>query len=360
MIYLVPILSTKMYKSSKKYFYLVIILFVVCMEVTGEFLIRKGWYKTNKSNKGPRVSINNVHYIDADVVPDSTFLKINGRIPTIFGGGIRNLKSVTTLKLSFCGIREIKPGGFVNLTHLETLSLSDNELDTIRYGVFNNLPVFTLFLHRNEIRTIESRAFDDMPNLYRIKLNSNLLTYWDSNWFKNTPRITDLFFRRNEILKIPGRAFRNLKGGHSYNGTYTVDTKIYLSHNNISFIDPHAFEGLEEFNQLYLDRNRLAEIDDRVFSHLKQIGVIFLSKNQLTSLPANMFPNINADLLTLDLAANNNLSCISYEIITKVKMTVLQDVRKLDCKCILQLMERLVNENKRNEIKTDCQYSDME
>lgn len=315
-------------------------------------LLKKGWYKT--TIKGRKISFNNVEALDDKVVPSSNFLRVGGRIPTLFKGSVRNLHNTTIIKMSICGITNLLPGAFENVPKLEVLALLDNEIEHVPSGVFNHLNLTTLYLQRNQISTIDSGAFDDMPRLYKIKLNSNKITIWNPDWFHNSPSITEILFRRNEIPEIPSNAFKNIKGSHGYKGTYLVDTKIYLSHNNISSIAPDALRGLEELSQLWLDRNSLKELNERVFSEVTEMGILFLSKNKLKALPSRMFPKLTSDIDILDLTGNNNMTCLSYDIVSVVKLTNIQDIRRLDCKCVEKLITRLKEEKKVNEVKTEC------
>lgn len=332
------------------------LLFVILVSVISygkgnRFLVRKGWYRT--SHKGPKTSLYNITHLDDNVIKANEYVRISGGITKIPTGGVRNLL-VKTLRMTLCGIEEIAPGAFQNLPNLTNLAMNDNEIISVRNGVFNNLNISVLFLQRNAIETIDTEAFDNMPNLYRIKLNSNKIASWDSNWFKNSPRLTELFFRRNFITEIPKTAFRNVKGSHSFKDRTTVDTKIYLSKNKIVKIDPNAFQDFTEFSQLWLDRNEIEQLEEHVFDPLVQVGAIFLSKNQIRGLPENLFPNLGTEILTLDLIGNNNLTCISYAIASKVKTTNLQGVKKINCDCIQQLVKRLASEQKNCDIKSKC------
>lgn len=331
---------------------------LVTISGTGsEILVRKGWYKT--FHKGPKTPIANITHIDDQLVNATDYLQVSGRILKLHPGSIRNLPLVSTLKITFCGTHKILAGAFQNLTNLATLALSDNEIVHVPYGVFNGMNLTVLFLQRNEIETIDSGAFDDMPNLYRIKLNANYIKSWDSNWFKNTPQITELFFRRNNITEIPSNAFKHIKGSHFFNGKTTIDTKIYLSRNQISTIDRDAFQDFKEFSQLWLDRNELGVLDDKMFSHLIQVGGIYLGRNRISQIPEALFPNVKTEVLTLDLSANNNITCIPYNVVSKVKFVNFQNVRKLDCDCIRAVRDKLSVEKKDNVIKSKCYREDI-
>lgn len=337
-----------MYRAS---LYAALVLIAIVSDAN-PLLLKKGWYRT--ATKSRKVILSDVESIDDSVVPSSKYLRIGGRILSLDKGSVRNLYNTTILKFSICGITNVLPGAFENLPKLEILALLDNEIEHIPSGVFNRMNLTTLYLQRNQIATMDATAFDDMPNLSKIKLNANKLTAWDPNWFHNSPSLTEILFRRNEIVEIPSKAFKNIKGSHLYKGTYLVDTKIYLSHNNISSIAPDAFQGLEELSQLWLDRNSLTELNQAIFSELTQVGILFLSKNKLRELPSDLFPKLSSDIDILDLTGNNNITCLSYDIVSVVKITNVQDIRRLDCKCAEKLITRLKEEKKVNEIKTDC------
>ncbi|CAH1956025.1 unnamed protein product [Acanthoscelides obtectus] len=318
--------------------------------VASDLLFKKGWYKSSK--KGSKTLVNDVEHIDNKQFPDSKYLRVSARLPILVSNSVRNLTKLSTLKLSFCGITVLKPGAFINLPNLTTLALIDNKIESIPRGVFNNLNVGTLFLQRNQIETIDAEAFDDMPNLFRIKLNANKISTWNGEWFKNTPRLSQLYFRRNKIQVIPERAFKNLKATYLPGGR--IELEIYLSKNLIREINPKAFDGIDTIRKLMLDRNNIQELNGDIFKGMKHIDVIFLSKNQLRELPKNLLSALHSDLLTLDLAGNHNFTYLPYEIVSKVKITEAGDIRRLDCESVFELVKKLAEQNKTNEIKTGC------
>lgn len=340
-----------------KILFILVFASVTSLGAKSDFLVRRGWYKT--SHKGTKIPLSNITYIDNQIIKATDYLRVNARISRIPTNAIRNLPLVSTLKLIFCGIQDILPGAFQNMTNLATLALNDNELTHISTGVFNKLNITVIFLQRNEIETIDSSAFDDMPNLYRIKLNSNKLSTWDNNWFRNTPHLTELYFRRNGFVVIPSNAFRNIRGSHFSNERTIVDTKIYLSKNNISRIDPNAFMELQEFSQLWLDRNELEKLDSKVFSSLSQVGGIYLGRNRISQIPEQLFSNVKTEVINFDLNGNNNITCLPYDVVSKVKLTNAQNIKRLNCECIRELMKKLSTEKRDNLIKSKCKITEL-
>ncbi|XP_028134742.2 chondroadherin-like [Diabrotica virgifera virgifera] len=324
-------------------FYVIALTAFILVEVSGEVLFKRGFYKAHK--RGSKVTISDVESIDNVYFPNKTYLKLKAKIPVLFSGAVRRLPNLETLKLDYCEIVDVQTGSFSELPSLKTIALNDNDIEGIKSAVFNHLNITNLYLQRNKISFIETEALDNLPNLSRIKLNYNLISFWDNNWFKNTPQLTELFIRRNSIRSLPSHAFKNLQNKKLI---------IYLSRNLITTLSPDIFADLKHCSQIWLDRNEIRDIHPNTFSQIESLEVLFLSGNFLSSVPKDLLKNLKNDLVTLDLAHNINLTCIDYEIVKRVKLTNLVKINKLDCDCIKTLKHKLVSANKSYEINSDC------
>lgn len=105
------------------------------------------------------------------------------KIPVICVGSLKDLPPLKRLAFYDDGIHEIQPGAFGNQLNVEELSVTRNNISTIKKGVFNGLKTREIDLSGNNIVTIEKGAFDDMPELTTVWLNGNNLTQIDSDWF---------------------------------------------------------------------------------------------------------------------------------------------------------------------------------
>ncbi|KAK9881254.1 hypothetical protein WA026_015376 [Henosepilachna vigintioctopunctata] len=259
-------------------FLILVTVFVQNVFCQTEILMRSGRIRyVTDSEVHKSEQIQNLEYFNNSVISNGTHLKIiTTSMPILIEGSFRNMENLQVLQIPKCQITEIRPGAFLNLPNLDRIQLQDNEITRIENGIFNAMLISQLYMHRNQIEFIHSEAFDNMPNLHKIKLNGNRLKMWDSNWFYNTPKLTEVLIRRNIITTIEKNAFKNIKKlqvGHDEDGN---STSIYLSKNKISSIHPQAFSNLVRLNQLFLDRNNLSVIPDGLFAEIGSITFLIL------------------------------------------------------------------------------------
>ncbi|KAF2902894.1 hypothetical protein ILUMI_03286, partial [Ignelater luminosus] len=195
-------------------------------------------------------------------------------LPNIYNGGVQNLLLLYMLKMEYCDIKELHPGAFLQLPSINTIFLRFNRIERIDEGVFNNLKVVKLYLSNNSISYIDPAAFNDMPNLSLIELDGNKLKTWNTDWFTNTPNVEHLSMDSNQLQRLPANAFKKLRNYYS--------TSIRLSNNQIVYIHPTAFEGLNLLYALWLDNNHISDLNDEVFRYFDRIYVLSLSGNELT------------------------------------------------------------------------------
>ncbi|EFA08885.1 Connectin-like Protein [Tribolium castaneum] len=286
--------------------------------------------------------------IDQHRFASAVDLKVETSKLFLYKGAVKSLPYLKALRLKQCGVELLAPGAFQNLPQIDLIHLQDNNLRTIEEGVFSYLPVRELWLHRNRIRIIRSGAFDNMPHLEIIKLNNNSLASWDINWFSNTPKLTQVFFRKNHIREIPARAFANLKSSHKVEGHELVDLKIYLSHNRIRMIHPQAFDGLDALDELSLNRNMIEKIEESFFSHFTELNKLELAWNEITEIDEDAFRNLN-EILELDLSGNF-LQCVPFKVVAIAKKVNVTGIFEMECDCLGNLREKLSNEKLPNRI----------
>lgn len=269
------VFAFEMWLKADVFLFLVVVCGVFCCE-------RASFYNTTVTLVGVRgvERFSGCFEASEDLEKVSLVQIINETVPVIYKGAFNNLSSLVDIILDGNQIRSIHPGAFLNLDKIYCIRIRNNYIYEITEGVFNNLPLRELNLVNNSINVIHKNAFNDMPELTILLLNDNKLRYWNSEWFLNTPKLTTLNFAHNLIEFLPARAFQNVNGAHVVNGI-NVTTNIHLNSNNISYIDPAAFEGLEVLGWLFLHKNRIKNIDERVFAGLKQLDWLKLDHNEL-------------------------------------------------------------------------------
>ncbi|KAJ8920391.1 hypothetical protein NQ315_005257 [Exocentrus adspersus] len=236
-----------------------------------------------------------------DHLPETPFDKIefiDQDIPVLYKGSLADLDDLDELTMENCGISEIQPGALKNVPGLRRLSLKGNKIEEIKEGVFNDLDISTLDLSLNLIKTIHSNAFNDMPNLLNIQLADNQIDRWDKNWFKNTPLLTRVSMQNNSISSLPNDAFKNLVGKKQF-GKLKLTINLVLSYNKINKIEPKAFSGLTEINNLWLDNNQLEEFEDGLLEGV-DVKDLRLNKNNIRCLDGDLSKIIKAETTHLD------------------------------------------------------------
>ena len=164
--------------------------------------------------------------------------------------GKDKLKELKEVDLSSIGINCIDLNAFKELKKLETLKLSNNEIDEIKFKSFINQQFSLGILHLNK------NKLKEVPVV--IWLLSNL---------------TELYLSGNMIKKIDSGTFIGL------NSLIILD----LGNNEIEEINRFSFKGIPRLKVLKLNNNKLQKIHRECFEPLKSIEVIQLFGNDFRS-----------------------------------------------------------------------------
>lgn len=111
-------------------------------------------------------------------------------------------------------IKSIQPGTFNDIHSYDTnssftLSLYGNKLKSINKGIFNNLDIGSLYLQKNLINFIEKESFNYMPKLEYLNLSNNLLETIDVGIFQNLGDSIYIQLKENKIAFVESKAFEN-------------------------------------------------------------------------------------------------------------------------------------------------------
>ena len=177
--------------------------------------------------------------------------------------------------------------------------------------------VLTLDLARNDIVKVPARAFSNLVKLQSLYLGYNKIQTVEPLAFEGLERLKTIDLPSNNIDTIPARAFSNLANLQSLNlgynqiqtveplafeGLESLDT-IYLSSNNIDTIPARAFSKLPKLESLYLRNNQIQTIGPLAFEGLESITKIYLSSNNIATIPTRAFSKL-PKLESLDLSYN--------------------------------------------------------
>ncbi|XP_061582196.1 transforming growth factor beta activator LRRC32-like [Cololabis saira] len=177
---------------------------------------------------------------------------------------------IRRLDLSNNVIRELPT---LTLPYLERLDLSNNRLDFISEGAFENLVRLEhLNFSRNELNTnlsINSKALQSLSRLKSLDISMNGLTNDAVElYLRKKSSLDQLKMTGNALIKLSRNLFRDSGGLRT----------IAVDDNMISEIDQGTFEPLSRLETLDLAKNNLAHICDFKLHQLKYLN---LSRNSL-------------------------------------------------------------------------------
>uniref|UniRef100_A0A8C9W9E8 Leucine rich repeats and immunoglobulin like domains 1 n=1 Tax=Scleropages formosus TaxID=113540 RepID=A0A8C9W9E8_SCLFO len=181
--------------------------------------------------------------------------------------------NIASLYLHHNKIQSIEFKQLKDLSSLETLDLSNNEISEVRVSCFPaGLRIKDLYLASNKISYLEMGAFNNLSSSLQIlRLSRNRLTHLPVKAFQ-LPRLTQLELNRNRLRLIEGLTFQGL-------GTLEV---LKLQRNNISKLTDGAFWGLAKMKALHLDYNSLTEVNSGSLYGLSSLLQLFLSNNSIS------------------------------------------------------------------------------
>lgn len=112
------------------------------------------------------------------------------------------------------GVKFVEREDFSAMTKLETLDLSNNEIEEIpEDALFDLGELVDFFIDNNKIRALSGRLLSQAHNFQRFKASNNSLEILDTEFFNGNPslKIVSLDNNRLHKIRVDFRPFRNLK-----------------------------------------------------------------------------------------------------------------------------------------------------
>ncbi|GIY17414.1 toll-like receptor 2 [Caerostris darwini] len=228
---------------------------------------------------------------------------------------LTNLPSIPSLKslwLTQCNIENIDEGAFDKLPNLEELDLDSNGLfiNPLTRTSLNNLKTFILskqiFGRKNNF-FLPSYVFQTTINLEILDMSNTLISNSLSRFtLHGLKKLRALNLLKTKLSKIEDYAFETL----------TSLKSLFLAGNELTYLTNFTFSGLENLTNLYLSNNLLHfSQSDNPFKSITFLKVLYLHSNNIVTLPKRIFGNLN-NLETL-MISNNNLLPWSTEILSR-------------------------------------------
>ena len=137
----------------------------------------------------------------------------------------------------------------------------------------------SLDLSNNHFRTIRSNKFLSLTNLTTIRFSGNQISTIEPGAFNGVFLLQYLYLDANVIDTIQANTFYSL--------VYLIDLRLH--NNKISTLQPGAFEGIFRLRKLYLHANELSVLRADTFLPLGQLTYLYLSQNRMTTIENGTF-----------------------------------------------------------------------
>ncbi|ALC41858.1 sli [Drosophila busckii] len=307
------------------------------------------------------LSNNNISRIAHDALSGlkqlTTLVLYGNKIKDLPSGVFKGLGSLQLLLLNANEISCIRKDAFRDLHSLSLLSLYDNNIQSLANGTFDamksiktvhlaknpficdcNLRWLADYLHKNPIETSGARC-ESPKRMHRKRIESLREEKFKCSWdelrmklsgecrmdsdcpsmcqcegtsvdcsgrgLKEIPRdiplhTTELLLNDNELGRI---------NSDGLFGRLPHLVRLELKRNQLTGIEPNAFEGASRIQELQLGENKIKEISNKMFLGLHQLKTLNLYDNQISCVMPGSFEHLNS-LTSLNLASNPfNCNC---------------------------------------------------
>lgn len=255
---------------------------------------------------------------------ESISLRVN-RIETIEDEAFKENKKLIVINLSDNNLSKINKKTFHgNLDELEDLKLNYNRIDFIESGAFDDCPKLEMIdLSYNCLQKLSSDLFRKSSGLKFAHFTDNAITELAHDVFNSKTELLYLDLSNNKLKKIPEIALR-------------IIDEFLLSNNEIELFDLNYHEvdvkKTPAIRHLRLSRNFISEFvtEFELNDHRSDIAIVDLAENYLKNI--DDFPFfLNLEVLTL---SNNNISDFSlYNFAEKFPNLKVLNIRKTLINC---------------------------
>ncbi|XP_012286845.1 chaoptin isoform X2 [Orussus abietinus] len=225
--------------------------------------------------------------------------------------------SLTTMDISYTGLKILPAVLLLNLDSLKRISLSGNHLQEISEGTFQQLyNLSSIDLSYNDIDNVANGAFAGLIHLYRLNLKGNKLTSFAGEYFSTGTGLEVLDLSDNQIRHLSATSF----------AIHPRLRDINLSGNQFAQFPSDFIKPLQFLEIVDLSQNNLRSIGEFSFSQVGRLRKLDLSKNKIEFVEELAFHN-STQLQTLDLSENNieTLSERAMEGMIRLEQLNLQD-----------------------------------
>lgn len=235
------------------------------------------------------------HFISQTNVETLAFnVRADGALSFVPKRALRYLRKLKYLSMKYGSISKIETQDFANLTSVQEITLTKNQIITLQQFSFYNLPNLTvLTLDENNVKELVTDTFYQLPALQKLYLTSNNITLIHDGAFRHLVNLVELELDRNNISELKKECFDGLANLR----------KLDLRRNKISVLNSFTFTELWNLQELLLDYNEIHIVAQRAFDGLSLLRKLSMAHNKLVTLVVGLFEGVRG-LCSLDLRHN--------------------------------------------------------
>ncbi|XP_046417467.1 insulin-like growth factor-binding protein complex acid labile subunit [Neodiprion fabricii] len=281
----------------------------------------------------PRPRLEDLGLIESDAffnLSNLTSIIIRRNLFTVIESrAFHDLPKLRTLDLSDNNIQILSSEVFVDLPELESLSLKGNEISAITEEAFGKLNStankVSLFLDSNKIHTLNTGSFRGIKGLNHIGLSHNEIKTISTQAFVDLPNLASILIEDQVADQSPTpMPFSTTEPGFfddyedGLNQRFLEPAKAFKlqepTPKEIGLIESDAFSNLSNLACITIRRNSFAVIESQAFHVLPALTTLDLSYNRIRRLSSGAFDDL-PKIERLDLR-NNLISVINEDTFT--------------------------------------------
>ncbi|XP_045525651.1 protein toll-like [Pieris brassicae] len=186
-------------------------------------------------------------------------------------------------------------GAILTIKHLTLLDIKLNSM--IPDGAFKRTPFLSdlMIIGQKPSLEIDEHAFDDLPHLVNISLNSNNLRSLPERVFSKNRLLESIELYDNSLETLHPSVFSGL--------SRLTEVKMFSNSQNVLFqAQDGLFSNLPSLKLVDIHDTRLSDVPENLFSNSTNIKKLFMSACDIKTLPEKLFLNLNLE--SLDLSFN--------------------------------------------------------